>query len=149
MKTLPRFVFALVFTSVVAWAATMTVVPVKLGLQRFEDGDSIVIEEVRATSPRMDVGDTVVVRGRYRLISEEKATLAVSLTRTQSREPMRVSPRASTEIKRGWGDFEVSIDVQKIGCLHLTFNRLPDRKAIGTVYFGTPEQLDRVRNMRW
>lgn len=127
----------------------LSAVPIQLGLQQFTDGDSIVIREVLATSPRMDVGDTIIVRGRYKLQSTNGAILGLSLTQTEKSEPTTFSPAANTEVQQGSGDFELRSEVKEVGCLHLTFSRLPGRKSVGTVYFGTAEQLARVRNMRW
>ena len=150
MKNLPLFVIVPAITTCIAAAASqLSTVPVKLGLQKFADGDSIVIREVLATSPRMDVGDTVVVRGRYVLQSQDGANVGLSLTQTEVSEPTPVSPAANAKIRRGAGDFELRFEVRHVGCLHITFSSLPERKSFGTVYFGTPEQLDRVRNMRW
>src|SRR3954469_9759156 len=119
-------------------------VSVNLGLQTFADGDSIVVRKVLATSPRMDVGDTVVVRGRYVLQSQESANVGLSLTQTQDFEPTKISPAANTKAERGTGDFELTFQVVHVGCLHVTFSN-PEKKSFGTVYFGTAEQLERVR----
>src|SRR3954470_12231544 len=94
-------------------------IPVNLGLQKFADGDSIVIREVLATSPRMDVGDTVVVRGRYVLQSQENANVGLSLTQTQDFEPTKISPAANAKAERGTGDFELTFQVVNVGCLHV------------------------------
>jgi hypothetical protein len=120
-----------------------------LGLQKFADGDSIVIREVLASSPSMDVGDTVVVRGEYILQSQDRANLGLSLTQTESHEPTKVVPAGNTLVKNGHGGFELTCEVRQVGCLHITFSSLPERKSFGTVYFGTAEQLFRVRDMHW
>ena len=138
-----------VISSITAATPQLSAVPIKLGLQKFAAGDSISIREVLATSPRMDVGDTVVVRGRYVLQSQEQANIGLSLTQTETREPTPVSPAANMKVQRGDGNFELTFKVNHVGCLHITFNSLPEREKVGTVYFGTPEQLARVRNMRW
>lgn len=146
----PAFLLGLLATlSLTLSGATTTLseIPFQNGPQKFRSGDSISIHQVLSTSPRMDVGDRVVVRGRYTLNSEPRANVGLSLTQTQSAEPTRISPAANTEVARGTGDFELVIDVQHTGCLHLTFSSLPARKSIGTVYFGTPEQLKRIRKM--
>lgn len=150
MKNLPLFLITLAIATCLRAADPQLVpVSVKVGLQKFDRGDSIVIQEVLATSQQMDVGDTVVVRGQYTLRSQDRANLGLSLTQTQDSEPTRISPAANTKAESGTGDFELTFEITKIGCLHLTFSSLPAKKSFGTVYFGTPEQLDRVKNMRW
>src|SRR5687767_11958773 len=139
MKNIPLLIVALTFTTCIEAAfAQLAVVPVKLGLQKFVDGDSIVIREVLATSPKMDLGDTVVVRGRYVLQSQDRANVGLSLTQTEVREPTKISPAANVTAERGSGDFELTFLVKHVGCLHITFSSLPDKKSFGTVYFGTP-----------
>ena len=150
MKKLSLFILTLLVVSCLkASAPQLSPVPIKLGLQKFADGDSIVVSEVLATSPRMDVGDTVVVRGRYILRSQERANVGLSLTQTQNPEPTKISPAANAKVEQGTGDFELTFQIKHVGCLHITFSSLPERKSFGTVYFGTPEQLERVRDMRW
>jgi hypothetical protein len=150
MKNIPLLILALVVSTCLR-AATPQLMPVsvELGLQKFVKGDTIVIHEVLATSPQMDVGDTVVVRGHYVLQSQERANLGLSLTQIRNPEPTKISPAANTTATSGHGDFELTFQVNHVGCLHLTFSSLPQRKSFGTVYFGTPEQLERVRDMRW
>jgi hypothetical protein len=142
------FVLLLIAGSLKAAVPQLSPVPFNLGLQKFAGGDSILIREVLATSPRMDVGDTVVVRGRYALQSQESANVGLSLTQTQNPEPTKISPEANIKAERGAGDFELTFQVMHLGCLHVTFSSLPEKKSFGTVYFGTAEQLDRVRNVR-
>jgi hypothetical protein len=150
MKNLALLFITLAIAGVVPAAAPQIfTIPFELGLQKFIEGDSIVIRDVQATSPKMDVGDTVVVRGRYTFTSGGSANLGLSLTQTGPAEPTRISPAANQTVQNGTGDFELTFEVRKVGCLHLTFSSLPERKSVGTVYFGTPAQLARVRNMRW
>lgn len=143
------FIALMVTTGTSAASPPLSPVPVKLGLQKFADGDSISILEVLATSPRMDVGDTVVVRGRCVLQSQARASVGLSLTKTENHKPTKISPDANAIVGRGTGDFELTFQVVDVGCLHVTLSSLPEKKSFGTIYFGTPEQLDRVRDMRW
>lgn len=138
-----------VVTCIRAATPQFVVVPVKLGLQKFADGDSIAIQQVLATSPRMDLGDMVMVRGTYVLRSQDRANVGLSLTQTETRERTKVSPAANMTAERGVGQFELTYRIQHVGCLHITFSSLPEKRSFGTVYFGTPEQLARVRGMRW
>lgn len=83
MMTLRRLLLMFCATGWVALlAAEVTNVPFELGKQHFQPGDSIVIEQVLATSPKLTVGDKVVVRGHYRLASAAKAALGLWVTHT-------------------------------------------------------------------
>ena len=106
-----------------------------LGQQGFRAGDSIVIEQVSSSSPNFGVGDRVVVRGRYVLGSQAEAMLGLSLT---TRDPVRtrISPRQRMPVSRGPGQFELEIDVQAVGSLHLSFSPMGGGSSFGNVYFG-------------
>lgn len=150
MKPLPLFLTVLATITLTLQGATLKLVevPFAFGPSTFREGDAIIIHQVLATSQAMNPGDRVIVRGRYRLRTEPGANLGVSLTQTQSREKVRGSPEANQRVTRGTGDFEVAIDVPNIGCLHLTFSTLASpRQSFGTIYFGTPAQVERVRSM--
>ncbi|MFT3781527.1 MAG: hypothetical protein QM790_05870 [Nibricoccus sp.] len=147
MKKLSLIVVGLVVACLGLAAAELSDVSFVLGPKKLKDGDMIVVEQVRATSPKLEGGDTVVVRGRYELKSEERAIIGLSLTQTVGNGSEQVVPAQWTEIKKGSGEFELSYQVKHIGALHLTFSTVPEKKSFGTVYFGTPQQLDRIRNM--
>jgi hypothetical protein len=129
-------------------AADLAEVPFVLGPQKFADGDAIVIQQVRSTSPKLDIGDKVVVRGRYQLKSRDRAMVGMSLTQIGGDGyPESVLPAQWTEIRTGSGVFELSYEVKHAGALHLAFSSISEGKSFGTVYFGTPPQMARVANM--
>jgi hypothetical protein len=99
----------------------------------------------------MEIGDRVLVRGRYTLSSQPQAKLGLSLTRTQSKVEVPILPGANKLVSRGSGEFELVYDVTQIGCLRAGFSNLKGGKSFGTVFFGTPEQLARVKRspQRW
>src|SRR5262245_17507933 len=61
-----------------------SVIPVELGASEFHDGDAIAITEVRGTASTFAIGSSYVVRGQFRLMSREKATLLLSITATDT-----------------------------------------------------------------
>lgn len=152
MKTIPRILIAVVFaaaaTVVALAAAPLMEVAVAFGAPDFRRGDSIVIEQVLSTSPKLEIGDTVVIRGRYTLASQDRAKLGISLARTESRGPVRISPAANKHVTRGSSDFELRYEVQHVGCLNVSLSALDGGRAFGRIYLGTPEQLARIPGAR-
>ena len=66
MKKLSVLLSGICFAALVGYAAPgLREIPFKITSQQFEAGDSIVVEQVVATSPELKIGDTVLVRGRY------------------------------------------------------------------------------------
>jgi hypothetical protein len=127
-------------------AQALSEVTVGLGPAEFSGGDLVIIDKVLSTSPALEIGDRVVVRGRYTLASRSAAKLGLSLTRTQTREPVPISPAANKQVTRGSGEFELVYEVRYIGCLHVSLSHPDpnDGRGFGTIYFGTREQLARV-----
>jgi hypothetical protein len=119
-----------------------------LGPQHFTDGDQIVIEQVMASSPEMVVGDTVTVRGRYVLSSKDKAQLCLYLTTSDAvgAEPVLASQKK--DIAKGSGTFELAEVVKHPGHLHLSFYPIPAGRRLGTVYFGTKQQMKEISNLK-
>ncbi len=146
MKTLLWLVLGLTITACLGAAGPeLSDVSFVLGSKKFKDGDAIFIHQVRATSPKLEIGDTVVVRGRFDLQSKEKATLALYLTQTEGDGEERVSPTQRMEIKKGTGAFELVYEIKHTGALHLTFYSIPDGKPFGGVYFGTWSQMEKIK----
>lgn len=145
MKMILKTVVGVLFTAAVAFAApALSEIAVAFGPAEFSEGDSIIVDQVLGTSPKLEIGDRVVVRGRYRLASQARAKLGLSLTRTESREPVPISPAANKQVAKGAGEFELVYEVKHVGCMHVSLSDTSDGRSFGTVYFGTPEQLARV-----
>lgn len=148
MKTLPLLLVSLFSTACLSlFAAELSDASFTVGPKKFRDGDTIDVQQVRATSPQLEGGDTVVVSGKYVLTSEKRAIIGLSLTQTEGDGKEQVVATQWTEVKMGSGEFKLSYDVKHVGALHLTFSSVPARKSFGTVYFGTPAQLERIRSM--
>ena len=92
MKKLSLLLSGICFAALVGYAATgLREIQFKITSQQFEAGDSIVVEQVIATSPELKIGDTVLVRGRYSLQSRSKASLGFFLTTKGRSDPTPVS----------------------------------------------------------
>jgi hypothetical protein len=117
--------------------------PTVLGPKVYRDGDVIEITDVQATSPKLEQGDSLVVRGRVRLASQDQAQLCLFLTQTEGAGHEEVDPSQITQVKRGRADFELRATIKHRGVLHLTLYD-PSGKPFGGVYFGTAAQMKRI-----
>ncbi len=120
-------------------------VPTVLGPKAFRDGDEIEITEVRATQALLDRGDTVVVRGRFRLVTQDQAQLCLYLTTSENDGLAEVERSQVARVKRGRGDFELKLTIKHKGALHLTFYDQAGR-PFGGVYFGTAQQMKQIKH---
>ncbi len=78
---------------------------------KFAGGDFITIQEVLATSPYLQPGDTVLVRGQYTLQSSAQALLMISLTANAPGFRESVAPNSRKDIVAGSGTFELAYAV--------------------------------------
>jgi hypothetical protein len=111
--------------------------PVRFSLDRaqFARGDAIEIREVLTSSPRPRIGDTVLVRGQYRLSSAPSASLALYMT---TRGPSGWTPSSPTQrcsVMQGTGEFELSTVLSDEGDLHVSFYPSRGGSVMGGVYF--------------
>jgi hypothetical protein len=149
MRTLLGLAAGLLASAQIGFAAEdVSTVPYELGPQHFSGGDSIVIEQVVASSPLLAVGDKVTVRGRYVLKSQDKAKLCLYLATSQAVGPEPIVSTQRIEIQRGSGSFELAEVVKHPGHLHLSFYPIHAGRRIGTVYFGTAQQMQEIRTMK-
>jgi hypothetical protein len=82
-------------------------------------GNAIVIDEVRGTSSKFEVGGAYVVRGHYTLATADEARLALS-TRTHTLgNCSRGSTRQATTAHRGTASFELAYRIPFEGDVNL------------------------------
>lgn len=112
-----------------------------LGPKAYRDGDVVQIRSVVSTSPRLEQGDTVTVRGRVRVDSTADAKLSLYLTQTKGDGAEETDVSQETVVKRGLTEFELTMTIKHKGLLHLTLYRTSDGRPIGGVYFGTSDQM--------
>jgi hypothetical protein len=120
---------------------TNGLISVPFGTSRasFESGDIITLSEVLASSPRLEPGDTVVVRGTYRLQSQSQALLAISLTTNAPGVSEIMAPAARKTVDAGTGTFELAYEVRQPGALHVTFYPAgAGGSSFGGIYFAPP-----------
>lgn len=117
-----------------------------LGQFKFLEGDSIVIDEVLSTSPKLSVGDRVVVRGHYRLKHRDEAKLSLFVT-TREQVSVAVVKDQTMAVRQGSGSFELACEIRNEGALHVSFYSVTSGRPFGGVYFGTEEQMQRIARM--
>ena len=118
--------------------AGLSSVPFATSQVKFESGDSITIQDVLASSPRLEPGDTVVVRGQYVLQSRSQALLMISLTTNAPGATEPISANARKTIDAGAGTFELAYEIKQPGALHVTFYPAGSGSSFGGVYFAPP-----------
>lgn len=136
MKKLPLLLAALSIAAVCYAASGLREIPFRITSEQFSRGDSIVVDQVIASSPALKVGDTVVVRGHYRLASKPEAMLGFFLTTSGPGGRTSVSPKQRSTIMAGEGTFELEHVVPSEGRLHVSFYPRPSGSSFGGVYFG-------------
>ena len=120
--------------------AGLASIPFSTSRAQFETGDSITILEVLASSPSLQTGDFVVVKGEYRLQSRENAVIAVNITANESVGPQPVLTTSRKQIAAGTGTFELECDIRYAGSLHVTFYAATSPgNSFGGVYFATAQ----------
>jgi hypothetical protein len=135
----------LISLSLLAAAPTQSSVPTALGPKAFRDGDVIEITDVQATSPRLEQGDSLTVRGRVRLQSQDQAQLGLYLTQTEGDGREETDASQTVSVKRGREDFELKVTIKHRGALHLTLYNASGQ-PFGGVYFGTSAQMKKIED---
>ncbi|MES2596810.1 MAG: hypothetical protein V4662_15815 [Verrucomicrobiota bacterium] len=133
-KSLLSFVAAFSLASI-GYAVDLGAVAFRMTNPKFESGDSITIREVTASSPDLKVGDTVIVRGSYRLQSRPNASLGFSLTSIGPSAATVVAPHQRQKIEAGSGTFELKHVIPADGMLHVSFYPQTGGSSFGGVYF--------------
>ena len=144
MKALALAPLLLLFTLVAN--ADLREVSYKIGPQLFRDGDSIKIEEVKASSSRFQVGEKVTVSGRYTLSTHPEAQISIFLTQTEGDGKSEILPGQQMEIKEGDGEFELTVDIRHEGYLHVTFYPIDGGRGFGGLYFGKRKQMKEIKD---
>ncbi len=143
MKLLSTLALGLTALTVLAGAAEIAAVPFTTGPNRFLPGDSVVIDEVLASSPRFEAGNRIRVRGHCRLLSHPQARLSIPVTEDGGTGIRAVDPSASRKIAAGAEAFELTCEIPAAGALHVTLYTVAGR-PFGGIYFGTAEQMKRI-----
>lgn len=122
----------------------------ELGAAEFFGGDQIEIDGLRGDRPTLEVGGRYEVRGRYRLQSYEEATILFSFTASRKGDGVAdLGPPSTTIVRRGEGDFALSVQAPYPGYPHVTFYRTDTRQPFGGVYFGSGPWLLQKKSWRY
>ena len=116
-----------------AGAPTGAVTGFQIGQASFPLGDSIEITSVERTS------GTLVVKGHYRLVSADKASLALYTT-TSTAISVPTDPKQLMKISKGKGDFELTDPNLVPGWNHVSMYSVPGGSPFAGVYFGNEEE---------
>jgi hypothetical protein len=148
MKTTLCFAIALLTSVAFAAPPVQEPVTVALGPKAYRDGDVIEILEVTSTSKNLEQGDTITVRGNVRLDSRNAAALCLFLTQTEGNGQEETDPGQVKNVSTGQTPFELKTMIKHKGALHVTLYDQKSGKPFGGVYFGTPEQMNRISDWK-
>jgi len=108
-----------------------------VNLAKTSTGDLITITEVRGPSDTLSVGNTYEVRGTYKLVSQDKATLAIYVT-TEARQPHESHPNLPQQkmiVEKGEGSFTLQFHMWHEGMPHVSFYSIKGGSGFATRYF--------------
>ncbi|GAA5145881.1 hypothetical protein GCM10023213_38140 [Prosthecobacter algae] len=111
-----------------------------LGQSRFRSGDALHITSVERSA------DSLTVTGEYELTSQDGATLGLYITSLES-PPKGIlnGPNQQVVVKKGRGQFSLTLPQPYPGLPHLTFYKLAppsNHNAFGAIYFGTKAEAE-------
>jgi len=118
------------------------VVPVHASQTSLRDGDSIVIDEVRGTSPSLAVNGLYRVSGHYTLASADEASLSFTVRATRPGDGCTRNDRdGHMRVRRGSGTFALTGRIAYEGEPSVSLFRVHDgvttrADEIGVVYLG-------------
>ncbi|MEX2317002.1 MAG: protein kinase [Pirellulales bacterium] len=121
-------------------------VPFEIGAATFPHGDSIVIEDVNGTADSIKPGNQYEIKGRYRLLSQERAQLSVYITDDRTDPAARqfrsaYTAKQSKIVTRGDGRFTLVLPMLHGGKPHVSFYPEKGGEGFGGVYFGTGDTV--------
>lgn len=114
------------------------------GPQKFRHGDYIRIHEVLGNEPALfRVGETLIVKGIYRLESRDEAEIVLVVAHKED-DDFTVQDYQKMRVTRGKGDFSLKIKIPVNGYLHVTYYPVGGGPPFGGIYFGTRQQMDHI-----
>ncbi|MEM8681534.1 MAG: hypothetical protein AAGF97_19485 [Planctomycetota bacterium] len=143
-RLLASLVSVVLATALLADAPVLQSVAPVLGPKLFRDGDVVEITDLQATSPQLEPGDTIVVRGRIRLDSRPHANLCLFLTQTEGDGWEETDKTQRQEVESGLHDFELKTTIKHRGALHVTLYDSNTGRPFGGTYFGTADQMHEI-----
>jgi RNA polymerase sigma factor (sigma-70 family) len=125
-------------------------IPVEIGWTENQDGNSIEIREVWSTQPKIKVGGLYVVRGRYKLSSQERGKLYFWETAVGNwgGGAGPILDLQSTRVQKGQGEFTLLHAMGGPGYFHLVLMGDKGQDSfLANVYFGTGDNV--LRKKTW
>jgi len=111
-----------------------------IGQSYFPEGDSIEITSVERTENQM------TVKGRYKLVSHDSATLALYVT-TKNDIAVPTDSKQQINISKGGGDFELTDSHLVPGLPHVSM--YADGHSFAALYFGNKQEAAEEREANW
>ncbi len=118
------------------------------GLNSLENEDSIILNEVLATSPSFAIGDTVTAKGQYTLASQLNARILLTVTATRGSGRSNVEKEQEMKMALGSGEFELTYTIPFHGCSQLSFRDEITGESLGGLYFGTKQQVNEMKSLK-
>jgi hypothetical protein len=108
-----------------------------VNLEKTSSGDLITITEVRGPSDALEAGKTYEVRGRYKLVSHEKALLAayVTVEKSQGHVSHPDLPNQKVIVEKGEGSFTLRFHMWQEGKPHVSFYPAKGGNSFAATYF--------------
>ena len=118
-------------------------VPFEIGLTETSKGASIKIMEVWGTQPKITIGGLYLVRGKYRLSSQEHAKLYFYQTAKSWNNCGPTMDMQTVELSKGEGEFTLMHSMPGPGYFHLWLAGRDEGKGgtLANVYFGTGDNV--------
>lgn len=95
----------------------------------FLPGDSIEITEILGTTGKIETGRTYTIKGKYKLVSQDKAKLHLYATNGET------TCKQGPVVNKGQGEFTRTFTYQKEGWPHLSFYPAEGGSSFGNLYF--------------
>jgi hypothetical protein len=110
---------------------------VKLASVFPQSGDSISVEEVRGTADTLSAGNTYEVKGTYKLVSHDKATIAIFVTvdKFKAGEAHPPLPDQKIIVEKGEGHFKLRFHMWQDGNPHVSFYPAKGGESFASAYF--------------
>lgn len=113
-----------------------------IGQSAFRPGDSIRITQVQRG------GDFMTVTADYELASADEARISLFIT-SKDKGRTRIVPSQTRDIVKGKGSVVLNLPDMPEGMPHVSFYSIADGKAFGGIYFGTREEAQASKMMRF
>ena len=116
----------------------------QVGATQLHEGDNITVDEVIGTSDKIEKGNVYLVKGTYRLLSQDSAQLSAYVTTGGNSSMCGSVPSQKTQsvmIDKGKGRYSLIFYMWDEGWPHLSYYPAKGGSSFSAVYFGTGDSL--------